>query len=171
MSLTREQKEEIVQELEDKINRQESITFVNFKGLGVKKFTDLRKELKSEGAEVKVAKKTLARIAFENAGIDLKDYEGQLAFVFGYEDKVQPIKSVHNLEEDTGLEIMGGYFDEDFIEPEEVRKIAELPGRDELLGQFTRTISNPLSGLVNSLQGNIKGLVYTLKAIQAEKSS
>jgi len=171
MALTREQKEEVVQELEDKINRQKSMTFVNFKGLGVRKFTDLRKELKEKGAEVKVTKKTLADIAFEKAGLDFKDYEGQLALVFGYEDKVRSIKAVHNLEEETELEIVGGYFNESFIEPNEVRKIAQLPSRDELLGKLTQSISSPLSGLVNSLQGNIKGLVYTLKAIQAEKSN
>jgi len=171
MPLSREQKEEVVQELEDKINRQKSMTFVDFQGLGVKRFTDLRKGLKKMGAEVKVAKKTLAQIAFENEGIDLKDYEGQLAFVFGYEDKIQPIKAVYELEEETDLEIVGGYFNDRFIETEEVRKIAQLPGRKELLGQFTRSISSPLSGLVNTLEGNIKGLVYTLKAIQAEKSS
>ncbi|MEF8847047.1 MAG: 50S ribosomal protein L10 [Candidatus Paceibacterota bacterium] len=171
MPLTREQKEKVVQELEDKINRQKAMTFVNFQGLGVKKFTELRKELKKMGAEVKVTKKTLANIAFENAGLELKDYEGQFALVFGYEDKVQSIKAVHNIEEETELEIVGGYFNDRFIDPAEVRKIAQLPGRDELLGKLTQSISSPLSGLVNTLQGNIKGLVYTLKAIQAEKSN
>lgn len=170
MPLTREQKEEIVEELKDKIDRHQSITFVNFEGLGVKDFTELRKRLKEVGGEVKVVKKTLAEIAFDKAEIDLRDYEGQVALVFGFEDKVRSVKAAHEMERETEMELVGGYFDDRFVEREEMRKIAELPGRKELLEQLTRAVADPISGLVTTLQGNIKGLVYTLKAIQAEKN-
>lgn len=169
MPLTREQKEQIVEELKQKIDKQKSITFINFKGLGVKDFTDLRKQLEEIGAEAKVAKKTLVNLAFEKSGIEMKDYQGQLALVFGYEDKLRPFKVIYEKSEETDLDIIGGYLDQEFIGKEEVERIAQLPSREELLGKFTRATAGPLSNLVNVLQGNIKGLVYALNAIQAEK--
>jgi large subunit ribosomal protein L10 len=47
--------------------------------------------------------------------------------------------------------------------------LAQLPGRQELLAKMVGSLSSPISGFVNVLQGNIKGLVLALSAISKNK--
>ena len=65
-------------------------------------------------------------------------------------------------EKNSELKILGGIFENNFISPGEVIELAKLPGREELLARVARSISAPLSNMVNVLEGNIKGLISVL---------
>ena len=65
--LTRKQKEEVVEELTDKIKRQQSLVFTDVTGVNVGEIQSLRRELRKEGIEYKVAKKNLIKLALEKA--------------------------------------------------------------------------------------------------------
>lgn len=168
--LTREQKEKVVEELVDKIGRQKSIAFIDFEGLKVRDFSALRKSLEKVGGEAKVAKKTLINLAFEKAGFDLKDFEGQLGLIFGFEDKIKHLKKVYEMsEENENIEILGGFSEGEFLGKDKVVRLAQLPSKKQLQAQFVRQLNSPMTSLVNVLQANIKGLIYTLNAIKAKQ--
>lgn len=171
MALTKEQKEEVVKDLRKKIDKQQSITFINFEGLKVDQLTALRKKIKELGGELKVAKKTLIKLAFERAGLKLKEFEGQLGLIFAFKDKFKPLKETYNFsQENKSLQIVGGLFGKEFVKKKRIIEIAQLPSRKELLRRVSFGIGSPLSGLVNVFQTNIKGLVYTLNQVKNKKS-
>lgn len=172
MALTREQKEKIVKNLTDKINRQKVMVFVNFKGLKVKDVFELKVRLKECDSELMVAKKTLMQVAFnsEKVKVEQEKLESQAAIIFGFGDEILPAKTAYKFsKENKNLKILGGYFENEFRESEEIISLAQTPGREELLARLLSSLNAPVSNLVRVLQGNLKGLVYVLSQIKVNQ--
>jgi len=174
MPKTKEQKKEILRDLEDKIQKSKSVVFTSFGALKVNESEDLRKRLKEEGGECYVPKKTLLDLALKNTGfsIDPREFEGRIGIVFGYEDQVSHVKAVDKFKEEheEKIDFLGGILDGNFIPSEEVASLAKIPNRQELYAQMVGCLNSPASGLVNVLAGNLRNLVYALKAIEEQKS-
>ena len=169
MPKTKAQKKEILDDLKEKITKQKAIVLIDFTGLKVKDIFGLRKKLKAAGSELKVAKKTLMGIIFKDRGleIDFKKIKGEIALAFGYEDEISAAKIIHQLSlQNQNLKILGGFFENKFVESEKVIELAQLPAKEELLARLVGSIASPISGFVNVLQGNIKGLICVLNAIK-----
>ncbi len=169
MALTKAQKQKIIEDLKEKITKQKIIIFINFTGLKVKDLTSLRKKLKMVDCELKVAKKTLMGIAFKKARIEIetKKLPGQIALVFGYKDEISPAKIVYQFSQDyPNLKILAGFFENKFRKAQDIITLAQLPTKEELFFRLVGSISAPISNFLNVLQGNIKGLIYILRAIK-----
>ncbi len=165
MALTKEQKQNILEDLKEKIKKQKAIIFVDFTGVKVKNLSELRKELKSKESELKVAKKTLMNIALKKQGIKIEPNElkGEIGLVFGYKDALSTAKIVYEFSlKNENLKILGGYFEKKFLDAEQIIELAKLPSKQELLARLVGSISAPISGFINTLQGNIKGLLNVL---------
>ena len=176
MPKTKEQKKEILEGLKDRVSRSKSVVFASFDGLGVKDNEDLRKKLKGVGSEYYVAKKTLLDIAFKDAKVEnlnIKDFDGKVAAVFGYEDEVAPAKMVGEFKkskEAAIIDFVGGILEGKFLTKEEVEALSELPSKQELYAKIVGSINAPVSGFVNVLAGNLRKFVYVLKAIEEKKA-
>jgi len=186
MPLTKEQKQKILEDLKEKIARQKAMIFVDFTGLKVKDLSNLRKKLRedvfqrNQGSaerseagsynELKVVKKTLLGSALKERDfkIDIEKLKGEVAIVFGFKDGLSLAKIIYQFAEaNPNLKILGGFFEKKFREAEEIITLAQLPSREELLANLVRTVSAPVSNLVNVLQGNIKGLICILTKVKA----
>ena len=165
MALTKAQKQKALEDLEDKIARQKAMILVGISGVKVKDLTILRKELKANQGELKVAKKNLVDIALKEKKMDFdKDkFKMEMGLAFGFEDEIMPARLVYQLSRNVeGLKILGGFIENEFKDAEEIIKLAQLPSRIELLAKLAGSVASPISGLVNVLQGNIKGLITVL---------
>ncbi len=168
MALNKEQKKRIVEKLKENIDKQKSMVFVAIEGLKASDIFNLRRTLKEAGCILQVAKKTLLNIAFKdkNFDFDTEKFQGQLALIFGFEDEIAPAKLAYNFsKENENLKILGGYFENDFREAEEIISLAKIPPREQLLSKVVGSLSAPVSNFVNVLQGNIRSLVYILSKI------
>jgi len=169
MALTKEQKENILKKLNKNIANQKTMVFVSVKGLKASELFVLRNQLKESDCLLSVVKKTLLSIAFKKnkVEVDEKSLEGQVALVFGFKDEIMPAKTVYQFSlKNENLRILAGFFQDKFINKEEVIILAKTPSREELLVRIIGSIKAPMSGLANVLQGNIKGLVYVLTQIK-----
>ncbi|MFC1608725.1 50S ribosomal protein L10 [Patescibacteria group bacterium] len=170
--LTRAKKEEIVQGLAQEIKDSKSVVFVDFRGLTVKGMTDLKRELKKENSNLRVIKKNLIAVALKEAGIDMdvKSLEGQMAVSVATDDEVSSAKIIDKFsKEDENVKIIGGLLGEKGMDADEVKALAKLPSKEELLGRLVGSLKSPMSGLVNVLKGNQRGLVYAIRAIADSK--
>lgn len=173
MALTRDQKQDIINDLETKIAKQKAIVFMDFSKIKVKELAKLRENLKEQGGEMKVAKKSLMEIALKNKNIplDSKKLEGEVAMVFGYEDEIAPSKLVYQFsKENANAKILGGFLENRFYEMADVIKLAELPSKEQLLGILVGTLSAPATNLVGVLSGNMRKLVLALSQIRDQKA-
>ncbi len=157
MALTKEKKQKSLEDLKKYIGKQKSVVFADFSKVNSKDLFSLRKQLKEAGCNLKIAKKTLARIAFGQSNISFwnhikKSVPGQLALVFGLEDEIAPARISNKFTKvNENFKILGGIFETRFIDREKVLALANLPSRDELLGRLMGSISSSTANFVRVL--------------------
>jgi large subunit ribosomal protein L10 len=145
MAITKQKKEELVQDLVDKLNRSKAVVFTDYRGLTVEELDEVRNELRKEGVEFKVIKNTLFKIATKEANVDvnLENAGGHpIAAAFGYADEVAPAKVVNTYaNKNEKLEILGGVLEGKEINAIMVKSLAKLPSREELYGKLVGSIA------------------------------
>ena len=166
MSKNIEAKKAVVSEIEEKIEKAESIVIVEYKALTVEAVTALRAKCRAAGVDYCVLKNTLVKRALSNKGIQLDEklLEGPNAFVFSNNDPVSAPKLVKEFiaasEKDkktSPLTIKAGIMDGAVQSVEEVKALADILPRDQLIAK--------IMGCLNS---QATALAYVIKAI-AEK--
>ena len=168
-----EQKKQFVSDLVAKINESAAGVLVDYKGITVENDTKLRTELREAGVEYVVIKNTLLERAFNEVGFsDLnKVLEGMTSIAIS-KDPVSAAKIISKYAEKLPtFNIKAGYVDGTVIDEAGVKALAELPSREVLIAQVLGGLNAPISGLVNVLQGNIRGLVVALNAISEKKAA
>lgn len=173
MAKTRKEKEELVSILEEKIDKAKSAVFVDYKGLKVRETEELRGKIRANDSEIIVVKNRLAKIALKNKGIEVDEamFTRPIAITFSYQDEVAGAKEIDTFAKShENLEILGGILENEFIGSEKVKQLAALPSREELYAKVVGTIAAPISGMINVLQGNIRGLVNVLGQVVSNKS-
>jgi large subunit ribosomal protein L10 len=169
---SREQKKQMVMDIGERLNRAQSVVFVDYCGLNVGKVTELRAKLRESGAEMKVFKNTLGKRAVTEFGIvELEQYlEGPTAGIFSIEDPVSGPKILKEFaRKNKQLIIKGGSLEKKVLDAEGVKALADLPSREVLLTQVVVGMQGPLSGMLNVLQGPQRKFVYALEALKREK--
>ncbi len=175
MPKTKIQKQVISRDLSEKIKRSKSIIFAGFNAFGVKDNENLRDQLDKENGEYYVAKKTLLNLALKenNIEVDTKSLDGKVAAIFSYEDEVASAKILGNFRKDKEkaekIFFLGGILDGKFLNKSEVEALSNLPSKTELYAKLVGSLNAPISGFVNVMAGNLRGLVTVLKAIGEKK--
>ena len=164
MTITKDKKKEIIENICKDLKDQNGLFFVNFKGVKGNDFKELRGNLKKCGAKMLVARKTLVKLAFEKEKIDFDPLllGGEVGFVFSFEDGVRTAKAVGKFDKEEKVAILGGIYEGKALTPEEVKEIATLPSKEELYSQLLGTLSAPVSGFMQVLQGNTRNLLTVL---------
>lgn len=158
MALTKAQKNTILDELKEKIDKQKSIAFCDFTGLKVKDLSELRKIMREQNCELKVAKKTLMSLALKekNISADLDKLQGEVALGFGYNDEVSPFKTIYNFAKGKeNLKMLGGLIAGQFYGKDQAVELAKLPSREELVAKLLFVPNVPISSIFNILQGSL----------------
>jgi large subunit ribosomal protein L10 len=159
-------KERQVDELADKLERSTLAIFTDYRGLRVADLTNLRNRLRPVGVEYTVAKNTLTRFAAERLGRGaiVGDLEGPTAIAFAYEDPAAATKALQDFIRATRspLSIKAGLLGSQRLAGEEVVRIAELPGKDELRARLVGAVASPMSSLVGMMNAVLSNLAYAL---------
>lgn len=142
-------------------------------GVNVEKVTKLRRQLREAGVEYKVYKNTLARRALRE--LDLESaadlMQGPTAWAFS-EDPVAPAKILKDFFKESKFVTMeGGILAGQIVGPDQLKAIADLPSRDQLIAQTVGVIAAPLRNFVGTLQALPRNLVNVLDQIQKQKEA
>ena len=154
MAVTKEKKKEILEKVNNIISDSQSIVFAHFSGLGVADEQAMRQALKAEGVGYTVMKKRIAKKAFSESSIEgeMPLLEGELALVYG-DDQIAPARELNIFAEKhkDQLSIMGGVFENRYMNESEMMTIATIPPLNTLYGMFANVINSPIQGLVIAL--------------------
>nr|NJM02543.1 50S ribosomal protein L10 [Desulfobacula sp.] len=168
------QKKEVVERLAKDFKESEISILVDYKGLNVLKMTELRALLRKEGIRIEVVKNSLLVRASEGTDAALmKDfYKGPNAIILSKNDPVAPAKILMNFVKDNDkLEIKAGALSGKLLNPEEIKQLAKLPSKEELLGKLVYTLSAVPTSLVNVLSGVPRAFVNVVNAIKDQKEA
>jgi large subunit ribosomal protein L10 len=172
MTLTRTEKEQLVDRMGGNFENSATILLVSYKGLKMSEIDELKKLLREEGIGFQIVKNTLFKIALKKANLSVEEslLDQPVAVIWGADDEVAPAKlAVKFGKSAENLKIIGGFVNRNFNDIETIKKIAALPGREELYAKLVGTLNAPMYRLVNVLQGNLRSLVYILDQYQKSK--
>lgn len=171
MAISRQQKEQIVEDLKAKLDATDVVILTDFRGLSVSQQQILRSRLRETTAEFQVAKNTLTKIALQeiNRPVPEEYLTGPTALALLADDIAGPTKALLDFAKESGaLVIKGGIVGTRIIAADEVKKLANLPPREILLAQLLGAIQGPAANLVRTLEAPASELVRTLQAPMRE---
>ena len=162
-----EHKQQQVDALADQLGRASVAVLADYRGLTVSEMSALRRRLREAGGEFHVAKNTLTRRAAERLGHgDLVPYlVGPTGLALGYGDAGALAKAMSEYQRTSRvLTLKAALLGDRVLPPEDVGRLANLPGRERLLAQVVGGFQAPIYGLVAVLSGTLRSLVGVLEA-------
>lgn len=170
--MNREEKAAVVSDLSNKLDSAKIAIVSDYKGLTVASFQELRRELKKNNAEIRVAKNTLLRRALDGTSFDVvKDHlQGTTALTISYEDPIAPAKILTQFAKThPELEIRVGALDGKALTPEDLVALSKLPSKEVMLATLLSVMNAVPTSLVQVLSAVPRSMVYTLQAIKEKK--
>lgn len=164
-----------VAEIEERVQASAGLFVISYNGLTVKQAQELRHQLREAGAEMKVYKNNLVRLALKNQEQPEIDeiLAGPLAYIFYAEEPVSSAKVLKEFAQKAKgvIEVKGGISEGKAINAEEARAIAELPTKDQLLGQIAGLINGFARDIAVCVNGVSSGLARTVQQISEQKAA
>ncbi len=156
-----------VEELSELLSRSNLVVLTDYRGLTVADMASLRRKLREQGVEYRVAKNTLTTFAAEKAGkADLKEaLVGPTAIAFVGGDEAAAAKALSEFERGSKVfKIKSAMLGHRMLAAAQVASLASMPPREVLLSQVVAGFQSPIAGVVGVLSGILSGLVGTLEA-------
>jgi large subunit ribosomal protein L10 len=165
-------KQKLVDSLKDKLGTANALYYTDFTGLNVKRMTELRRRLSKAGVEYVVIKNTLAIRAVNESGLVSQRLKGPTGIVVA-KDPVAGAKVLTDFakENDSKPALKGGLFDGATINNDQVKKLASMPSREQLLSTLGASMQAPLGQFVGALNGILTTFVGALDALKQQKEA
>ncbi|MBR1730140.1 MAG: 50S ribosomal protein L10 [Selenomonadaceae bacterium] len=172
-----DKKKAVVAELKEQLTTSKGAVLTSYKGLTVAMDTELRRELRAAGVTYHVVKNTMMNLAAKEAGLEgLNDHlAGTTALAFSKDDAIAPAKVIcgfmkKNKLEDPGiLTVKAGLVEGKVISDKEVKALANLPSREELIAKLLGSMNAPIANTVGVLSAIIRNFVYVVDAVREKK--
>jgi large subunit ribosomal protein L10 len=170
MALTKDKKHLVVDEIKELLSSSKMTVVTQYQGTSVKALQSLRQLGKENGTVLKVVKNRLVRKAIESNN-DLKNVEtnqltGMLLYAFNNEDEVAPAQILAQFaKKQPTIQFVGAISAEGkFLTSEEVKALASLPSKPQLIAGVVNTLQSPTRGVIGSLSGGLHSILNSLEA-------
>jgi len=170
--LLRRDKERIVEELQEALKGVKAAVLSDYRGLNVEEMTLLRSQLREASVNYRVVKNALIKLAIKNTDLEplASEINGPTALAFSYDDPLAPVKTLEGFnKKQPKLEIKGGMVEGRLLDREEIKKLAEIPSREVLLGRLMSVLSAGPTRVVTVLSQIPQRLLLVLNAISLQK--
>jgi large subunit ribosomal protein L10 len=172
--MNRTEKEQIVQELSQRLNECSAAFLADYRGINVDQATALRRELTKAGVEYRVVKNNLLKLAAKGTPAELlQDYcSGPTAIALAGADPVAPAKILSKFSKEIeAFELKAGVLSGKALSIADISALAELPSREELLSKALASMNAPVTNFVGTLAAIPRSLVQVLGAIAQTKEA
>lgn len=170
MALSKEKKADVVAEVAELLKDSKLTVVAKYQGTSVKSMQELRRSAKENGTRILVVKNRLFKKALENderfKGADTTNLNGQLMYAFNSSDEVAPAASLSSFARgEPQVEFVGALAaDGSTLSAEQVKVLANLPSKDQLIAETVAMLLSPLNDIVGGLSGDLHGLLDGLAA-------
>jgi large subunit ribosomal protein L10 len=163
------EKDKLVAELKNKLKGAKALYYTDFTGLNVKRMTDLRRRLRKANVEYVVIKNTLALRAVNESGLMGTKLKGQTGLVIA-KDAVAAAKVLADFakENEERPAVKGGLLDGKALNVAQVKKLASMPSREQMLSQLGAGLQSPMAAFVGALNGLLFMMAGALEARRAQ---
>jgi large subunit ribosomal protein L10 len=170
MALSKSQKDEVIKEVADLLDHSKMTVVAKYQGINVKALQSLRREARDNGTKVKVVKNRLVKQALLKSDklkdIETSPLEGMLLYAFNGEDEVAAAQVLNNFAKlNPSLEFVGAISEDGkFLDASNVKELASLPGKEQLIAGLINTLNSPVRGVMSGLSGSLSGILSGLEA-------
>jgi large subunit ribosomal protein L10 len=170
--MKRTEKEQLVSELNDKIKGAKAFYYTDFTGLNVKHMTELRRRFRRAGVEYVVIKNSLALRSVKEVGLTGQALKGPTGIVIG-KDPVAAAKVLADFakENEQRPTVKGGMLDGKPINVAQVKQLAQMPSRDQMLSEILGGLNSPLSAFAGALTGMLAMTVGVFEALKQKQEA
>ena len=174
MSEARAEKAAVVAEVRDKFAASHSVIVTEYRGLSVGALAKLRRTLRPLGAEYKVYKNTLVKIAARDGAMSAVDnmVTGPVAITFVQGEVSAVAKALRDFaKENDKLKLKGGVVDGKTVDAKGLKALADLPSREVMLAKFAGLLKAPMANTAYMLSALPRKAAYGLKALVEQKEA
>ena len=170
MALKKAEKDAVVAEVAELLSSSKMTVVAKYQGTTVKALQSLRREARGNGTKVKVVKNRLVIKAIQSndtlKNADTSELQGMLLYAFNADDEVAPAQILSTFAKtNPTLEFVGAISAEGkFIGADDVKALANLPSKNELIAQVVATLLSPVHDVTNALSGNLHALLDGVEA-------
>jgi large subunit ribosomal protein L10 len=171
---SREDKARIAASVEEKLKSAKMALVTEYRGLTVAQMNRLRRELEQVSGEYKVVKNTLVRRVLKDTPYGALEglLEGPTGWVLVYDDPVALSKVlVKFLDENVKLTIKGAVLEGQFLDQSQVKQLAKMPGRKEILAKLLALMQAPAGQLLRLMQEPGARVVRLLESVRKSKEA
>ena len=172
MPLSRESKESLVESYQGGVATAPNVFLVKYQGITVPQVTDLRTRVRESGGHYEVVKNRIVLRVLDGSALEgLKEhFEGPTAVAYNEDDPVALAKVLTDFAKEVpAIEFKAGLVDGQVVEAEEVKQIATLPSREELIAKLLFLLQSPITGFVRVLAALPREFVTVLEQVRQEK--
>ena len=172
--MSKTERQATVESLTQLLKGSPDVYVTDFSGLNVLRMTELRRRLRVAGVEYVVVKNTLAQRAFAANGVHALDdhLAGPTGLVLAGADALAGAKVLTEFaREFERPAIKIGLLDGKPVTPDQVKRLADLPPREVLLGQLAGYLQAPLAQLAGVMNGMLYQMVGAFEALRAQRSA
>jgi large subunit ribosomal protein L10 len=168
--MKKSEKEQLVAELKAKIQGAQALYYTDFTGLNVKRMTELRRRLRKANIEYVVIKNTLALRAVNESGLVGERLRGPTGLVVA-RDPVTAAKVLSDFakENEQRPSVKGGMLDGRAVDKAQVKRLASMPSRDQMLAELGAGLQSPMAAFVGALNGVLYMFAGALEALRVQK--
>ena len=168
--MKRTEKEQLVTELKEKIGGAQALYYTDFTGLNVKRMTELRRRLRKANVEYVVIKNTLALRAVTESGPVGATLKGPTGLVMA-KDAVGAAKVLTDFakENDAKPTVKGGVLDGAAIDAAQVKRLAAMPSREQMLAELGAGLQSPLGAFLGAMNGLLMTFAGALDALKTQR--
>lgn len=170
MALTKDQKKDVIDKVDSLLQNSKMTVVATYQGTSVKQMQQLRRDAKPNGTTIQVLKNRLVKKALGSnetlKGTDISELKGQLLYAFNSEDEVAPAQALANFAKaNPSIQFVGAISaDGNFLSADEVKSLATLPSKPQLIAEVFAMLSSPLNDVMGGLSGNLHALLDGIEA-------
>lgn len=172
----RKEKQLLLDEVKEQMNQYGSFLIMSYTGLTANRANNFRREVAQLGGNVEILRKRLLIKAAQPIGIELDPsiLQGHIGLVFGGSDPIELTKLVFTFSQNNeqSINVIGGRFEGKLYSGEQMKRLSELPGKDEMRAQFLATLEAPMSHTLSVMNALLTSVIYCLdnKGKEQEKA-
>lgn len=170
MAISRDKKTALVTEFSTILANSKMTVGASYNGTSVADLQTLRRQAREQGVEIKVIKNRLVRAAMrQSQGFEKTDTDllvGQLIYAYSFDDEVAPAQVLDKFSQSVpSINLVVGFDSTGtMLDTLEVKALANLPSKPQLIAQVVAQLISPLHDVTNALSGNLHSLLDGIEA-------
>lgn len=173
--MDRNAKSEVVSELKELLENSTAVYLTDYHGINVEDVNELRNQFRNEGVKYRIYKNTLFKRALNESGKyeKLGDHLlGMTGFAFTTENPIAPAKIIKKYFDDKQkLSLKACYIEDEFFDGSQLKTLATLPSKNELVAGIMGSLDSPISGIVGAINAVMRDLVSVIDEVSKKKAA